>query len=229
MGTCRCRSPRRGGAAPGVGLVALSVSGHKSERPSARAPSSCRVTPASRRSCTAAVSSAGCARARRTSPAPRRWLSPSRMPRPNASASRAAGGARRSALVRHPRRDPGCRAAGRCSRPPRRQRARPPAGAVGETMLFLLDQEGISVSTGSACQAGVAEPSHVVLALGRDQDVARSVLRSRSGAPPSQRCRCAARGPPTCVRPGDECRPAASARRRACSPRRLDRCGSWRP
>lgn len=54
-------------------------------------------------------------------------------------------------------------------------------GAVGETMLFLLDQEGISVSTGSACQAGVAEPSHVVLALGRDQDVARSVLRLTLG------------------------------------------------
>lgn len=54
-------------------------------------------------------------------------------------------------------------------------------GAAGETMLFLLDQEDISVSTGSACQAGVAEPSHVVLALGRDERVAREVLRITLG------------------------------------------------
>lgn len=54
-------------------------------------------------------------------------------------------------------------------------------GAAGESMLFLLDQAGISVSTGSACQAGVAEPSHVVLALGRDERVARSVLRITLG------------------------------------------------
>ena len=54
-------------------------------------------------------------------------------------------------------------------------------GAAGESLLFLLDQAGISVSTGSACQAGVAEPSHVVLALGRDERVARSVLRITLG------------------------------------------------
>jgi len=54
-------------------------------------------------------------------------------------------------------------------------------GAVGESLLFLLDQAGISVSTGSACQAGVAEPSHVVLALGRDETEARSVLRITLG------------------------------------------------
>ncbi|MFT4214630.1 MAG: cysteine desulfurase family protein [Microbacterium sp.] len=53
--------------------------------------------------------------------------------------------------------------------------------AAGETLLFLLDQAGISVSTGSACQAGVAEPSHVVLALGRDERAARSVLRITMG------------------------------------------------
>ena len=50
-------------------------------------------------------------------------------------------------------------------------------GASGETLLFLLDQAGIAVSTGSACQAGIPEPSHVVLALGRDERAARSVLR----------------------------------------------------
>lgn len=54
-------------------------------------------------------------------------------------------------------------------------------GVAGETLLFLLDQAGIAVSTGSACQAGVAEPSHVVLALGRSERDARSVLRFTLG------------------------------------------------
>jgi cysteine desulfurase len=53
--------------------------------------------------------------------------------------------------------------------------------AAGETLLFLLDQAGVSVSTGSACQAGVPEPSHVVLALGRTEREARSVLRLTLG------------------------------------------------
>ncbi|WP_295786329.1 cysteine desulfurase family protein [uncultured Microbacterium sp.] len=53
--------------------------------------------------------------------------------------------------------------------------------AAGETLLFLLDMDGIAVSTGSACQAGVAEPSHVVRALGRDDRAARSVLRFTLG------------------------------------------------
>jgi cysteine desulfurase len=53
--------------------------------------------------------------------------------------------------------------------------------AAGETLLFLLDQAGVAVSTGSACQAGVPEPSHVVLALGRDEREARSVLRFTLG------------------------------------------------
>lgn len=52
---------------------------------------------------------------------------------------------------------------------------------IGETLLFLFDTTGIAVSTGSACQAGVAEPSHVVLALGRDAVDARSVLRLTLG------------------------------------------------
>jgi len=54
-------------------------------------------------------------------------------------------------------------------------------GAAGETLLFLLDQADVAVSTGSACQAGVAEPSHVVRALGRDERAARSVLRFTMG------------------------------------------------
>ncbi|WP_119698461.1 cysteine desulfurase family protein [Microbacterium halotolerans] len=54
-------------------------------------------------------------------------------------------------------------------------------GAGGESLLFLLDQRGISVSTGSACQAGVAEPSHVVMALGYSQTEASQVLRISLG------------------------------------------------
>ncbi len=54
-------------------------------------------------------------------------------------------------------------------------------GAVGESLLFLLDAAGIAVSTGSACQAGVAEPSHVVMAMGRSEQDARSVLRFTLG------------------------------------------------
>lgn len=54
-------------------------------------------------------------------------------------------------------------------------------GASGETLLFLLDQAGIAVSTGSACQAGVPEPSHVVQALGRTDAEARQVLRFTLG------------------------------------------------
>lgn len=53
--------------------------------------------------------------------------------------------------------------------------------ALGETLLFLLDQAGVQVSTGSACQAGIAEPSHVVLALGYGAREARSVLRISLG------------------------------------------------
>ncbi|MEJ6554401.1 cysteine desulfurase family protein [Microbacterium esteraromaticum] len=59
-------------------------------------------------------------------------------------------------------------------------------GAVGESLLFLLDMAGISASTGSACQAGVAEPSHVVIAMGRSERDARSVLRFTLGASSTQ-------------------------------------------
>lgn len=54
-------------------------------------------------------------------------------------------------------------------------------GAVGESLLFLLDVAGVAASTGSACQAGVAEPSHVVTAMGGSEHDARSVLRFTLG------------------------------------------------
>jgi cysteine desulfurase len=54
-------------------------------------------------------------------------------------------------------------------------------GAQGDSLLFLLDLAGVSVSTGSACQAGVPEPSHVLLAMGRTEQEARSALRFTLG------------------------------------------------
>jgi cysteine desulfurase len=55
------------------------------------------------------------------------------------------------------------------------------AGGSGESLLFLLDQLGISVSTGSACQAGVNRPSHVLIAMGRTEDQAKGCLRITFG------------------------------------------------
>ena len=50
-------------------------------------------------------------------------------------------------------------------------------GCEGDALLLLLDAQGIACSTGSACSAGVAQPSHVLLAMGADDDRARSSLR----------------------------------------------------
>lgn len=56
------------------------------------------------------------------------------------------------------------------------------AGTDGDALLYLLDRAGFSVSTGSACQAGVAEVSHVLLAMGVPVDEARGALRFTLGA-----------------------------------------------
>ena len=50
-------------------------------------------------------------------------------------------------------------------------------GCSAEALLLLLDAAGIDCATGSACSAGVAQPSHVLLAMGLDETAARSVLR----------------------------------------------------
>lgn len=54
-------------------------------------------------------------------------------------------------------------------------------GCLGDSLLFLLDLEGVSISTGSACTAGVSGPSHVVLSLGADNDEAMGTLRITLG------------------------------------------------
>jgi cysteine desulfurase len=54
-------------------------------------------------------------------------------------------------------------------------------GVLGESMLIALDLEGVEVSMGSACAAGAVEPSHVLLAMGRSADEARSSLRISLG------------------------------------------------
>ncbi|MBQ5346715.1 MAG: cysteine desulfurase [Ruminococcus sp.] len=50
-------------------------------------------------------------------------------------------------------------------------------GIEGESILILLDQKGISASSGSACTSGALDPSHVLLSIGRIHDVAHGSLR----------------------------------------------------
>jgi len=54
-------------------------------------------------------------------------------------------------------------------------------GCLGDSLLFLLDVNGVSVSTGSACAAGVSGPSHVVLSLGATSDEAMGTMRITFG------------------------------------------------
>ena len=54
-------------------------------------------------------------------------------------------------------------------------------GCEGDSLLMLLDAQGIECSTGSACSAGVPQASHVLLAMGRDEGIARGSLRFSLG------------------------------------------------
>ena len=68
-------------------------------------------------------------------------------------------------------------------------------GCEGDALLLLLDARGIECSTGSACSAGVAQPSHVLLAMGVPEDagprlaalLARAHLDRRPTSTPSSR------------------------------------------
>ena len=55
------------------------------------------------------------------------------------------------------------------------------AGAEGDALLLLLDAQGVQCSTGSACSAGIAQPSHVLLAMGLPPKIARSSIRFSIG------------------------------------------------
>jgi cysteine desulfurase len=59
-------------------------------------------------------------------------------------------------------------------------------GCEGDALLMLLDAKGIACSTGSACTAGVAQPSHVLLALGAGEARARGSLRFSLGRTSTQ-------------------------------------------
>jgi cysteine desulfurase len=54
-------------------------------------------------------------------------------------------------------------------------------GCEGDSLLLLLDARDIECSTGSACSAGIAQPSHVLLAMGADPATARASLRFSLG------------------------------------------------
>jgi len=54
-------------------------------------------------------------------------------------------------------------------------------GCEGDSLLYLLDAQGVECSTGSACQAGVPQPSHVLLAMGVPEQVLRGSLRLSLG------------------------------------------------
>ncbi len=54
-------------------------------------------------------------------------------------------------------------------------------GCLGDSLLMLLDAQGVETSVGSACSAGVPQPSHVLLAMGADEDSARCTLRFTLG------------------------------------------------
>jgi cysteine desulfurase len=56
-------------------------------------------------------------------------------------------------------------------------------GVQGEAILLELEMENVYASSGSACHAGSQDPSHVLLAIGRDPELAHTALRLTLGAP----------------------------------------------
>jgi cysteine sulfinate desulfinase/cysteine desulfurase-like protein len=54
-------------------------------------------------------------------------------------------------------------------------------GMRGESLVLALDQKGVAVSSGSACHAGMPEPSHVLLAMGLSEEEAHCALRFSLG------------------------------------------------
>ena len=108
-----------------------------------------------------------------------------RRPRPRSRPGRSrgpGGGAARRAGRRRPGRGArrGASTATRLDRLPGNAHFSFP-GCEGDSLLLLLDARGIECSTGSACSAGVAQPSHVLLAMGADEDRARGSLRFTLG------------------------------------------------
>ncbi len=61
------------------------------------------------------------------------------------------------------------------------------AGAEGDALLLLLDAQGVQCSTGSACSAGIAQPSHVLIAMGMAPKIARSSIRFSIGTTTSEK------------------------------------------
>ncbi|WP_156759594.1 cysteine desulfurase family protein [Microbacterium karelineae] len=171
----------RGDAPPGAGLVALSVSGHK-----VGAPVGTGALVVAR---TAALSpllhGGGQQRGLRAGTQDVAGASALAVAVELAQRERAAESARlaglRARLIAALGADPRIRLLGD---PNRRLEANTHLllpGASGESVLYLLDMAGVSASTGSACQAGVTEASHVVEAMGISGAAPRQVLRLTMG------------------------------------------------